>query len=202
MSFGDVVRIELKGHVLSQAHVNIFHYQDIGAASTSSVSDVRTEFASSVMPSLEAMCNFNMVFEQLNVYQEVGGSSFIEAPFTSPIPGLRSGDCLPPAQTFGFRYVRTIIGLRHGAKRVSGVSESDQQDGDVFGATALANVAATAAAFEAHLTDANGGDWQPVIVSRFFEGQPRSVPIDMPIATVVGLSLIGSQNSRKAGRGA
>jgi hypothetical protein len=122
--------------------------------------------------------------------------------------GTAAGDGLPSQDTWTFKFLRPAGAFRHGYKRFAGVSESEQTNGLPAPATvpALNAIAATLsgifpfyrniAAVETNI----GGSFKLQLVQKFFNGDVVSPAIFYNHAGVV-FNSIGTQNSRKRGRG-
>jgi hypothetical protein len=136
---------------------------------------------------------------QLEIKQVVGGSAYFVDLFAQSINGEVIGDCCPPSVAWTFRYQRTQLGRRHGYKRIPGVAESSQAGGLVQTGFA-ATLNAAAAAMEADLVPISGISLRPVVLHRMLNGQEVNPPVPQDIEGV-HFSHIGTQNSRKYGRG-
>lgn len=196
MSIGDVYHLLLKGSLLGRPTINSFHYKQTAGAG-SSAAEVSGDFLASILASLVSVVNVAVVWTEVDVYNLMQPADFDELVMSTPYPGTRSGDCLPPFATWSFKYPRTILGLRAGRKGIAGVSEPDQVNG-VATPTILAALEGMAGLFGANLT---GGTetYEPGVWSTVLAGSPRVPPIFM-WTPGVAYERIGTQNSRKFGR--
>jgi hypothetical protein len=197
MALNDVYSIVLTGQVLSQLMVNVFHYRQ-STAGTADLSllalAANTAVRDVVLVGLSGQANYT----KTEVLQVTGGSNYFVEEYTA-VPGGTSGECLPPAVCFTYKYVRAQLGRRHGYKRFSGVLETAQTNGIV--AAALATyVSGVAAALAADLVPSDSIHYKPVVLHKMLNGQPVVPPVAQDISTVI-YSHLGTQNSRKFGRG-
>jgi len=125
--------------------------------------------------------------------------------------GVAPGEGLPPYATWTFKYVRPSFSFRHGYKRFSGISETDQNSGFPASGvlTRLNTAAASLSAFIAAMTQDVDGNPDtvvtdtlaiPVVLQRIVNGDPIN-PINVANVSDVVFTKIGSQNSRKYGVG-
>jgi hypothetical protein len=125
--------------------------------------------------------------------------------------GQISGDSLPPQDCITFKYLRPDASFRHGFKRFAGVPEGGQLDGLPTSGyvTGLASLATSLEAVIHAYTIDGGGDpdasitgctMEPVILQKIINGDPIS-PINIGVVSDVVFDKIGTQNTRKFGRG-
>jgi len=102
--------------------------------------------------------------------------------------------------TFSFRYARTSLAVRNGAKRFAGVPETYQENGVIVAGTPTTNVNATAAVLDDAISDGLGTTFIPVIMKKTRippEGEFESWLYEEFTTAGVTYSHIGSQNTRK-----
>jgi len=119
---------------------------------------------------------------------------------TSLNQGMRGTVHMPPFVAWAFRYNRASLAVRHGQKRIGGVSEQDV-DAGLASAGVSANLQALAAAMGANLATVGlENEWEPRIVR--VTGVPGAyVYTDFPVNSVQYVR-VSTQNTRKFGRGA
>lgn len=216
VNVGDNMRITLKGENLDGSDmINVFHYNFYAGSGTDVGSHLLENFAFGFWENIKAelraltssLCSFREVEAvQLDAdFQGVNGESFVIP--TAEQPGT---DVVSPAPQFvaiTYRYIRPNFSFRHGFKRFGGVTEGMLLNGglDPAKATAFENLRL---ALEADigglypdgtpLTDPP--DARPIVYRRTVNGAVVSPVLwGIPVG-VVGPS-IGSQNTRKSGRG-
>lgn len=202
MALNDRYEVAIYGSVNAQQTVNVFHYEQTAGSDTPSAELIAEEVIATVLPVCAAIMNSSANFSSVRCVNIDDDTDFFEGAFT-PIPGDRTGEVLPPYACWSFKLVRPVIGIRPGAKRFAGVSESDQSAGVAVGglATALDAVADILAT----VLTPGGNSYDPGILSRYLNGEirgtvenPTPVMFTITSAQYVG---IGTQNSRKIGRG-
>jgi hypothetical protein len=118
--------------------------------------------------------------------------------FSNATFGTVSSEALPPFVAWAFRLNRASRSVRNGQKRIGGVPESLQVNGEATsGALSLLNLGATALGNDITAISPNG-TWRPRIAHRL-----GTVPETYTPYPMVGASYraISSQNTRKFGRG-
>jgi hypothetical protein len=211
-----VLELVLKGTYTGAGDVrNVFHYyvvEDAGAT----LQQWGAGLWQLISTNLLAVTNGIVNYEEIEV-KKLGadGIATLAEPYLIPTgegQGNASDDALPPAEAWTFRFVKSLVGGRHGYKRFSGVSEGQQLNGvatsGILGT--LGNVAETLevdlAAFTVAFSDGlpeaeiSGSNAYPVILHRVYAGDfLNPVTVEQPAGVVY--SHIGTQNTRKYGRG-
>lgn len=126
--------------------------------------------------------------------------------------GQISAEALPPENCITFKYIRPSSSFRHGYKRFAGISEGSQANG-VPVSGFLTGLATLATALETPIhawtidptTGApaaviSGATAHPVVLQRIINGDPIS-PVNVADITDVVFDKLGTQNTRKFGRG-
>ncbi len=197
---------------------NTFYYQAVEEAGSdgtdNAMRDVAAGFWAALSSALRDVTANEMDYQEVFI-QELDDTT-LEPLFedTYSIPaneraGNDASEVMPPFVAWSFRYVRPSTEFRHGYKRFAGVPENLVADGAAVaaGLTLLDTLASVLEAqFEA-VDAANPGTalsnpvhLEPRIISRVKNGEPRDPPlIDKPVSVVY--NGMGSQNTRKAGRG-
>lgn len=212
---GDKIRITLRGHFSATVQtLNVFHYKvdptdalyggdNLGNAAASfwyAFKDVIRPPTSNVQR-YESVTAESLDLATWNVingeeYAIPGGEQY----------GTATGDCLPPYSTWSFRYVRASADFRHGYKRFPGIPEGGQVNGYAeAGYITYMNAIATLlngdivfAALGSHLL--SSGRLKPQLYKAHrYGGDVRPVEFQRPASVVY--EGIGSQNTRKYGRG-
>jgi len=202
MALGDILRITDKQVQNSQEVLNVYFYE-WSAVIGPTVSDLEAVchiYNDDVRPSLLAIQGAALGHLSTKVENLSNGVDFFELVEPTPVLGERSdsGTTLPPFVTHTFMLVRSTLDTRNGFKRFGGVSELDTAGGVSILSSTLATNMENALA--ADLNDGVVNVAFPVIVKR---------PIPAPGGVFIAHSLngvsyrgVGTQNSRKIGRGA
>lgn len=199
MAIGDIWEFVMRGSYHAQLVVNVFHYK----ATTADAADtdaMMAAFVSDVLTPIAVVQGGQMSWTQLELKQITGGGDYGILPITPPIAGTQSGEDLPPETCFTFRFQRLQLGRRHGYKRICGVTEGNQAAGVAVGGI-LTYLDDAADAMKADIVPGAGPTLRPGVLHRMLNGQPVVPPVFQDIASVL-YSHIGTQNSRKYGRGA
>lgn len=216
VSVDDILEFVVKGSFDGAVEVNnVFHYivNTVGGATLN-------EFAAGLFATVVANVQ-NTISDDVEFFtieakildtdgNLVNGETY-SIPTGSGI-GQISGESLPSHDCISFKYVRPDASFRHGFKRFAGVPESGQENGLPTG-TYLTGLNTLAGVLEdvqpAYSIDSGTGEpdapvatseMQPIILQRIINGDPIS-PVNVGRVTDVVFDLIGTQNSRKRGRG-
>lgn len=176
----------------ANTYLNVFGYKSVLPVSDE-VNVLADEFITDVVPAMTAIMSAGAGITRIHVQNVTNGTDEADRPQSSPILGLRTGDTQKGFITWGFRYVRTGAGFRHGYKRIGPISESDTA-GEVPTTGMSAVLSASASAFKAPIRVALIDTWFPVILERKPPGVYPWTSHD--ISNVVFYS-ITTQNSRK-----
>lgn len=198
MAIGDVWQITIRGAYHAQEIVNVFWY----IAATATAVDLlatTTEFRATVLPAIAEVQGGQMSWENILLKQITGGRGFRSEVISPAVAGVQTGEDMPPAICWTFRYERIQWDHRHGYKRFAGVTEGNQASGEAVPAI-LPSLEDLADILEAQLVPSAGTALTPVVYHQWENGQK----LDPPEAHSIGgvsYSHIGTQNSRKYGRG-
>lgn len=184
---GDIYQVRVTSGLGLQAEAyNMFYYQQTSA--TGVAGNVIGSFQAQVVPSWVAALNNHLTLSEIQVLNLFDLADF-QLSSLGPVSGVRGGDALPPAAAFGFFSNRSTRAVRRGQKRFMGVSESDQEQGDILPAayTVLGTLASAMAQ-----TISTGSPLQsfvPVVVKRIpyvVGGETRyRLPTNLAEATVM-----------------
>lgn len=195
-AFGDPYEYTVYGRLFGQLVINRFFYQlsTVGNPDQLCVDSI-SDFDDNFSVAISAILSTEYATERSTLVAIDSDVDFAEHSYVQA--GTVSGDCLPPFSAWSFIYNRASRESRNGWKRLAGVPESMQSNG-VATSGALADLADSAIILGRNVTsDTNA--YRPVI----WRG-PRpglSVGVGFVVASVSYHSL-GTQNSRKIGRGA
>lgn len=170
---------------------NVYWYQQI--SSTGSAEKLVDAFIATMLPALLTIQNLGVEHYQVEALNFDNEADFHSEGLTTSNTGSRTGDGLPSFVAWGFKLNRPTRAIRSGAKRVVGVSESDQNNG-VVAAGFDDDVANVADVMASVIGDTELGEYQPQIVT--------ISPLTGLIINDVGINSasymrITSQNSRK-----
>lgn len=187
----------------------------VGDGTDNSMRDMAAGFWTSISAELRPVTHFEQQYTDVLIKQLDGDDLLPFFEDSWPIPpdqraGTQgSGEPVPPFVTWTFKIVRPDTSFRHGYKRFAGVSEFDL-DGNAPSSPARVKLNALATALELPIVAANHADLtvpldNPAnaelrLVTRVRNGEPVSPVVTGAPAGVI-FSGVGSQASRKAGRG-
>lgn len=212
---GDILEFVCKGfYDNAQEVINVYHY-------SVAVEDDSTleQFAYGLMIRLSQ--TLLPIISSAVVYTEIAASILDEngQPTTGVniiVPadrgtGTASGDVLPPYVTWTFKLQRPDSSFRHGWKRYAGVTETNQNKG--FPASGIISALNTHALMlaeeltawdydydEDEATELAGTGMTPVIIQRVINSTPV-LPVNIGDVAAASFNNIGTQDSRKYGRG-
>jgi hypothetical protein len=181
----------------NQDVLNVFHYVSI-EGTHDQAADLIAAWNASVLPDLRAMQSVNLSYQQWTAFNLNDPTDFKVVNVASATVGFVSGDYYPPFVAYGFLYVRKSRNERNGAKRIAGVPEAASTDGVTLTSAynTLANSAGTS--MGGQLTVLGTPTFQPAIGHKPGPGHPDWAATKIDTVT---FSHIGSQNTRKIGRG-
>ena len=189
-----IVRIRSVGDVLGQEAINVWYFHS--STYTSTPGDILSAFDASYITHQLDIMNANSHVTFIDAQFERGSTDF--ASLSLGVGGHVSGDCLPAFVSWDFTLLRGGALERNGYKRIQGVSESDQLNGQAT-AGAFANLNALSAFYAAGLTVGTDA-WLPAIRRTKINHVVQTPPKYFTVSNVI-YSKIGSQNTRKPGHG-
>jgi hypothetical protein len=199
MAIGDVWQYVVRGSVLQQLQVWVFHYKTL-VANLPDLDDCIAALDEAIPGSIQAVLTNDVDITHSALKQVTGGTNYFEHDLSPAGGGEVVADTMPPAVCWTFRYARTQLGRRHGYKRFSGVPETWVDDGKAA-SNIIVNLQNLAAILETNVDVNETPTFQPVILHRMINGQEVTPPVAQEIGGVQ-FSHVGTQNSRKFGRGA
>lgn len=157
----------------SELFMNVFFYQDLLLASIAQ--NVVESYVADVIPKVVAMQTTAIDHVKIDCVNLSDPANFFEDDTVHE--GLRSGDTLPlfNAITFGLRL--NSRALRPGSKRVGGISESDQSQGELTGSTILTAAEAYRVQMSTILLSGVLSTFQPIVIKRVLYDVPGSSPV-------------------------
>lgn len=205
---GDIMEFALKGYYSTPATtvMNVFQYEFTNEEPISGAGNWQVyvdDWSNQLNTALELVMSQEVQYNSVTVRNLSNPTELYEIALTTPIQGAVVGDALPSFNTWTFLLRRTNTTTRNGSKRFAGVPESLQiTNVPTAGALTLLNSLAT---FLGNDIELAGGTPEPpdalltpTIVRKDATG---AMTLHQPVASAQ-FSLMGSQNSRKIGRGA
>jgi len=196
---GDILEVKLFGVCNSIDTLNVFYYANVAHAggSTSDISALSEAFGTVLVPQIAApltnAAHFSLVTVAYAIEPDLIDSFIVD------VSGGGESETLPVFNAIGFRYERTSVNVRSGAKRFAGVPE-DGQNAGVITPTYQTTCETLATQLGAILTwpdPVPTYGFAPVILSRYLDGALRVPPVAYDIAGVT-FTGITSQNTRKS----
>lgn len=128
-----VIQVSLVGHILAQPDneiVNVFGYTtDAPVASLTEMATFVNEFSSVVIDVLKTSIANVMRWTQLRYRDVTPGFAAYDWVFDPAIAASVVSGPLPLFTSFGYQYVRSVVGQRSGAKRFGPVPEAASVNG-------------------------------------------------------------------------
>lgn len=200
VAVGDFIQVIARQQMVLQQVLNVYHYRWIGAAASgiTYLTDAANSFETAVRFNVLGAQNDSVVWTGLQVRNLTNGLDLLERAYEPPVAGSVTGDALPPFCTHTFRMNRSSLATRNGYKRFCGVDEDHNADGT--SGLPAANITNISNALKNDISIAAVPSLRPVILKRPL---PLLVPTSHPHSEVVSVDYrgIGSQNTRKVGRG-
>jgi hypothetical protein len=196
-------------------NINVFHYNFYAGSGTDVGSHLLENFAfgfwENIKTSLRAIISAAAFVNEIECvsldadFNGVNGEAFLVP--TAERPGLAAGEVMPQFVTLTYRYVRPDFSFRHGFKRIGQTTEVEYLNNALNPARAGQHTALRQA-LEADIGGlypdltplADPPDARPIVYRRVVNGTVIS-PVLWGIPIGVTGPKIGSQNSRKVGRG-
>lgn len=204
----DIIEFVLKSHSTetNDRFLNVFHFVVDSITGENDLSEVGQgiidDWAADKTSLFQDVISSQTSFDGMDLRNLTNGLEIFVGDFTSPFVGGVTGDSLPPANTWGFQYVRSTTVTRNGYKRFGLVPESLQSNG-IATPAAIEDLNALADELDATLIYSQSTpvlfSWTlaPVIVRKDATG---ALVTSQEVSDVVYRG-IGTQNTRKLGRG-
>lgn len=203
MALGDLLQVTSKQRLFGQSCLNVFHYRvtSITGLDDTAYSQMWTWFLGSIGLAMRNIQSSVIAFESVEIRNLSNGVDFYEQPFTATgNVAATEATTLPSAVSIGFKLVRESLVTRNGYKRFAGVPEAW-----VTGNNYTPPSPTTTTAMETALA----ADWigglitlaEPVIVRRPLVPPVGTSYVYSSIGSAACKGTMGSQNTRKPGRG-
>jgi len=185
---------------------NVFQYA-VSVTGTFSLLDYGQSlidaWSDSARPFFDPIQNIAVAYSGMQVKNLMNPLEIFDSTFLNPLDGDEGGECLPPFTTWGFLLKRSTAATRNGYKRFSGVPEVQQVNGQPTAAAALllqdmAEFLGTPFPLTLEGTPDVSVILTPTIVRKSSSG---AIIASQPVVSAQFRS-IGTQNTRKFGRGA
>lgn len=206
-SNGDILQLTLKGYysTVATAVMNVFQYK-LGVSGTLDLALDGQAFidgyADAIREFLEPILSVEVAYPRMDIVNLSEPLEIWTGSFTNPINGAVTGEVAPPFITWSFLLQRTNASTRNGQKRFSGVPETQMVNGIPTAAAALLLQDMSGFLGLPFVSDVIGGTPATVIL------EPTIVRKDETGALIASqpvlnarFTAIGSQNTRKFGRG-
>jgi len=185
---------------LEQQVLNVYFYRinDVTPLGDGYLTVFGDSFVDIVLPAVIAVQHEDLVHTELFLENLTNGVDILTYTDGFPVPGdYATGEGMPPFVSWGVQLIRESRTTRNGYKRFAGVPEAAVADGLMtgFGTEFAALETALAQNFTAGIVTYAA----PVILKH-----PFVVPLVAPEYSDIGSALyrsVGSQNTRKLGRG-
>jgi len=199
MATGDRFQLDLIGTVMGVNTRNVFFYSQTNGLAEASAALV-DNFNADILQPIRTILTVDMIFSAISVINLDNPEDFATLTLSPTQAGNVDAETLPPFVTWSFRYNRTSLAVRNGAKRFAGVPETYQENGVLVSGTPTTNVLAVAAALDDAVSDGAGTTFIPVIMKKTRippEGEFESFLYEEFTVGGVVYTHIGSQNTRK-----
>lgn len=163
------VEVAMKGTSVSDTGeaktiINVYHFRRTNTTFALSKSQINTAFQAGIGAAVLAALNERYTQSE-NIIRWVDDALDPPQSFTQTGTGAITGESHPDFVTASLQ-LKTGLRGRHyrGAKRYAPISEADTK-GDVLDASGITLITAIGTAILAGFVDANGNNWEPVILS-------------------------------------
>lgn len=201
MTVGDIFKLTLVGSFASTTELlAVFYYRENENLTGYNPTATLNSFDLNIFPTTGTKLMDNIttaVNYSLLKWEPVTDETQLVGQVSINHTGLGSGDSLPPFCAYGFRYYPTVLHRRSGYKRFAGVSEN-VQSGGVLTTSIDAWGDAVSVALGLTLLDGDtNAVYEPVILSRVLNGEPRVPPVATFINEIAMQRNVSTQNTRK-----
>lgn len=194
MAVGDVYRLIDDQTLLGQDVKNVYYYRSQIGDGTAGL--LAAAWLANVLPAVRAIQSVFVSHDLIQTENLNDLSDFSLFALTSNNDGVVTGEVLPAFNSWGFKLNRATRETRNGAKRIAGVAEVNNSNGEAQTAF-LATLNDAAIAMGDPIVDALSNQYEPVIVRLDAEGLPAVVNVVVSAEYV----RMTTQNTRKPGRG-
>lgn len=208
VAVGDILELVLRSHWNDSGdeNLNVFHYEVTEQTGLSELwqigQGIIDSWAGELTSYFQDVTSSQIVFDGMDIRNLTDTSEIFTGNFTDPFAGGVTGDVLPPFASWGFLYRRATTVTRNGYKRFPGVPESLQANG-VATSAAIEDLTALAAILNSPL-EASGvtpGVYDITMLTRIVRKDENGALVLFQPVTAVDYRGIGTQNTRKLGRG-
>ena len=189
---GGLYQITVNGSFGTKAFQNVFYFWESGNTPTVSMAALAGDFDTKVMPDIAAVMSVAATFEALEIKDVLGLNPDVLVP-TAQVNGSRVGEQFPSYASMGYTYNGLTTETRKGAKRFSGLSETDVS-GNVITAAYRTVCETLAAVLDNSIFD-GVTSYGPVIFG--IPNATRPTNVVNPVSTVLVDAFVTTQNSRK-----
>ena len=195
----DILRITDRQVLYGQTVLNVYFYQlqDTGEFGEGYLDSIALHFTEAVVTPVSAIQSPDIQHNEIYLENLTNGVDILTYADGYPLVGTNTGAALPPFVSAGFQLIRESRATRNGSKRIAGIREADVTNGLWVGdpdfITDIENGMA------ADLVEGLATLCHPIILRH-----PVTVPLVSPVFSNIGecqYRAIGSQNTRKLGRG-
>lgn len=208
VAVNDILEVVLRSHWVDSGdeNLNVFHYQVYEQTGLDDLWQVGQgiidSWAGELTSYLQDVISSQIVFDGMDIRNLTNTTEIFTGNFTDPFAGGVTGDVLPPFASWGFLYRRATTITRNGYKRFPGVPESLQANG-VATSAALEDLNALATVLTGPI-EASGitpGVYDISMLPRIVRKNTLGELVTSQPVTAVDYRAIGTQNTRKLGRG-
>lgn len=198
-SNGDVVRVTVNQRQDGEVVQNIYHYQVVTLTGLGGdyLEIVRDWMINEVLAAVRGIQTASLKYENLFIQNVTNGIDFIDHTFVDVTGTQGAVETLPSFVTLTFRLLRETLATRHGYKRYAGIPEAWTSGNTFVGLGSSIDLVRTKLYADIQPAPSVVPLLAPVIVRKDATGAITA------INNVGGADFrgIGSQNTRKAGRG-
>jgi len=174
--------------------LNVFYYVTSEPASLENIDAFITLFSQNVLVSVSQIITSVTGFNNVTV-TTLDNLKFIERSIN--VVGQNPGQTLPPFVTWGFRFTRSVAGVRGGYKRFSGVPEQYTANGVWDYGPGVQDLVDDVRSKLSGPANVSGVTYDPVVLVNTFNGQTLPSPRYWSPTGCVLAARPGSQNTRK-----
>lgn len=203
VSFGDLLQLIDHQIYLGQKIENVFYYRATEALALSSLpyTELATAWSAQVLSKIRGMQSSTLSHTGMQIKNLSNGLDFLEQTYTAigSDVGAAGTEC-PSYLTQGFKLIRESLATRNGYKRISGLLDT-RVSGNVYTFPTGTVKSDIETALAADLLTSLVVIATPVIVKRPIAPPVGSTYVFSEIGYAQAATFVGSQNTRKPGRG-
>jgi hypothetical protein len=187
-------QVKVSGACAAIQTLNVFYYASSELLTIQDIEDFVTLFSQNVLTSVSQIITNATVFNNVTV-TSLDNLRFVEVPIN--VVGQNPGQTMPPFVTWGFRFTRSVAGVRGGYKRFSGVPEQYTANGVWDYGTGVQDLINDVRSKLTGPANVNGKTMDPIVIVSTFNGQTLPTPKYWSPTGCVLAPRPGSQNTRK-----